>query len=203
MWTFLLPAISFGFAAGVQPGPLTIYLINKTLQNGWRKTFPAIFVPAVTDGPVALVCLLILGNLPPVFLQYIRIGGGLFLLYLAWNAYKTWRKGSPGSSTEGTAARTIKDAMLINILNPNAYLGWSLVMGPMVIGAWKASPVNALLVLLCFYLTMFTLSAILLLLFHLSREKAPRLQYAFMGLSALFLALIGIWQLYSGLSSYF
>src|SRR5512138_1736437 len=92
LWNYLLPGITLGFAAAVQPGPLLLYLISRTLQSGWNRAFPAIFAPLVTDGPIAVVCLLILHSLPPVFLQYIQLAGGLFILFLAIQAAGSWKK---------------------------------------------------------------------------------------------------------------
>ncbi|MBP1599095.1 MAG: Lysine exporter protein, partial [Acidobacteria bacterium] len=43
MWIYLLQGISLGFAAAVQPGPLSTYLVSETLKSGWRRTLPAIF----------------------------------------------------------------------------------------------------------------------------------------------------------------
>ncbi|HSN49670.1 MAG TPA: hypothetical protein VLR52_00465, partial [Bacteroidales bacterium] len=70
--------------------------------------------------------------------------------------------------------------------------------GPMFLKAWKAEPAIGILLLTGFYLTMFVFTALLLFLFHKSREKVPKLQKAMIGLSALFLALFGIYQLYAG-----
>jgi threonine/homoserine/homoserine lactone efflux protein len=115
IWIYLLSGITFGFAAAAQPGPLSIYLISRTLQSGWKRTLPAIFAPLISDGPIAVVCLLILGNLPPDLLQYIRIAGGLFILYLAFRAAVAWYKRKDSIQiTEVSARRTLFDATVVN-----------------------------------------------------------------------------------------
>jgi len=101
LWNYILPGITFGLAAAAQPGPLSVYLISRTLQAGWKRTFPAIFAPLISDGPIALVCLFILGSLPPYFLQYIQIPGGLFILYLAFQAARSWKKGTDNVTVSG------------------------------------------------------------------------------------------------------
>jgi len=197
---YLLPAITFGFAAGVQPGPLTVYLITRTLQNGWKKTFPAIFAPIISDIPVALVCLLILGSLPPSFLKYIQILGGLFILYLAFRAAQSWRKNKETDPVRDiSSGRTLFDAITVNILNPNAYLGWSLVIGPLFLRGWKVAPVIGISLLAGFYLTMFTLTTIIIILFSQARGRGPKLQRILLGLSAIILALFGLYQLLNGI----
>lgn len=197
IWSFLIPGITFGFVAAVQPGPLSIYLISRTLQTGFKKTFPAIFAPLISDGPVAIVCLIILGILPSQFLMYIRLAGGLFLFYLAIRAAISWRKRETVDTSEMSSGRTLFDAVTVNILNPNAYLGWSLVMGPLLLKGWAQSPFYGFSLLICFYVTMIGLTAIILLLFEEAREKVPKIQHILMGLSALFLALFGLWQISS------
>ena len=84
--TTLLTAATIGFSAGVTPGPLQAVFLSYAVQGGWKKALPAAFAPLVTDGPVILLVLLVLNNLPPVFLQALQIGGALFMLYLAWDA---------------------------------------------------------------------------------------------------------------------
>ena len=200
IWNYLIPAITFGFAAAAQPGPLSIYLISRTLQQGWKRTFPAIFAPVISDGPVAVLCLLILGNLPQTFLQYIQILGGLFILYLAFRAAMSWKRRSESAAVkEGSGGRTLFDAIIVNILNPNAYLGWSLVIGPLFIKGWKVSPFTGISLLAGFYITMFLLTALIIFLFDKARDKGPKLQHLLLGLSALFLALFGLYQLATGI----
>jgi threonine/homoserine/homoserine lactone efflux protein len=196
IWNYLLPGITFGFAAAAQPGPLSVYLISRTLQSGWKRTFPAIFAPLISDGPIALVCLFLLGSLPPDFLQYIQIPGGLFILYLAFQAGKSWKKkGTTVSAPDVSSRRTLIDATLVNFLNPGPYLGWSLVIGPLFLKGWKEDPVNGISLLAGFYATMFVFTTLVIFLFDQARDRGPKLQRILMGLSAIFLALFGIYQL--------
>ncbi len=200
LWTYLIPGITFGFAAAAQPGPLMAYFISRTLQSGWKKTFPAIFSPLLTDGPIAVVCLFLLGNLPPFMLDYVRIAGGLFLLYLAWQSARRWQKES-GFSTTGdvSSGRTILQSSVVNLLNPGPYLGWSLVMGPLLLESWRLSPLWGFSVVAGFYFTMFAVSAAIILLFNLARERGPSVRRRLLKLSTLFLAVLGIYQLYTGI----
>jgi threonine/homoserine/homoserine lactone efflux protein len=199
IWHYLLPGITFGFASAAQPGPLSMYLISRTLQTGWKRTFPAIFAPLITDGPIALICLIILRRLPPDFLQYIQIPGGLFILYLALQAVKSWKKGINNiTDSEVSSRRILFDATLVNFLNPGPYLGWSLVIGPLFLKGWKEVPLNGISLLAGFYGTMFIFMTVVILIFDLARERGPKLQRILVGLSAIFLALFGIYQLISG-----
>ena len=195
---YLIPGIAFGFAAAAQPGPLMLYFISRTLQSGWKKTFPAVFAPVVTDGPIAIACLLILGSLPPYFLLYIQVAGGLFILYLAYRAAKTWKGYSGGIMVEDhSSRRTLLDAIVVNFLNSGPWIGWSLVIGPLFLEGWKGNPVNGILLLAGFYITMFLVSTMVIVLFHQARDRGPKFQRILLGLSVIFLAIFGIYQLVS------
>jgi threonine/homoserine/homoserine lactone efflux protein len=67
--TYLLSAAAIGFSAGVTPGPLQAVFLSYAVKGGWKKALPAAFAPLVTDGPVILLVLVILNNLPEVFLR--------------------------------------------------------------------------------------------------------------------------------------
>ncbi|MBC8424690.1 hypothetical protein H8E07_11260 [bacterium] len=83
------------FAAAVQPGPLQAFLFSRVTVIGWRRTLPAAFAPLLSDGPIALLALLVLGRLSPSFQSVHRAVGGLFLLYLAWKTIRQWRQHDP------------------------------------------------------------------------------------------------------------
>jgi len=199
---YLVPGITFGLAAAAQPGPLMLYLISRTLRAGWKRTLAGIFAPLVSDGPIAVICLLVLGALPPDLLHYIRIAGGLFILWLAFGAAKAWKKrktGNPEFTEPGSQGKTILDATVVNILNPGPWIGWSLIVGPMFIEGWRQAPGYGISLLSGFYGTMFLISGLIIYSVDKARERVPRLQRLFLGLSALFLAGIGIYQLARGL----
>ena len=202
-WSTLLPSVTLGFAAAVQPGPLSIYLVSRTLQNGWKRTFPAIFAPLITDGPIAVVCLFFLESIPVSFLRYIQILGGMFILFLAFRAGWSWKKGTVTEpATRVSSRRTLLDATLVNFLNPGPYLGWSLVIGPLFLKSLNSSVFTGILVLIGFYLTMFSVTVLIIFLFDRARDRGPRLQRALLGISALALAVFGAYQLITGVKAF-
>ena len=145
MLQYLLIGASYALAAGLQPGPLQAFFLAKVAENGWRRTLPAAFAPLISDGPIALIALLILSYLPDSFQEILQIAGGLLLLYFAWSAFRNWKTdqtSNPEISTSTPA--TVLQAALVNLFNPNPYLGWSLVMGPAVLLAWGENPFFAI-----------------------------------------------------------
>ncbi len=93
---------------------------------------------------------------------------------------------------------TFFKAVLVNLLNPNAYLGTALIMGPLVARAWHQSPLNSLAVIATFYGIMIVVLITILAIFARARSIGPRLARALVSLSALALGLFGLYQIWSG-----
>ncbi len=87
MSTYVIFGMSYAFACAVQPGPFLAYIIGLALANGWRRTLPAAFAPLLSDGPVILLTLLVLTQMPAWLSPALRVAGGGFLLYLAYGAW--------------------------------------------------------------------------------------------------------------------
>ncbi len=199
MLNYLMTGVTYAFAAAVQPGPFQAYLVSSVLTFGWRRTLPAVFAPILSDVPIICLVLFVLTRVPPLFANALRIAGGLFLLYLAAGAFEAFRHYAPAlPSRTGSARRTFLEAATVNVLNPNPYLGWSLVMGPAVLGAWRVSPSYGVALVVAFYLTMFVFTGVMLLAFAGARTLGPRLGRALVGLSAVALAAFGMYQLWNG-----
>jgi threonine/homoserine/homoserine lactone efflux protein len=140
MLIYFSQGLLLGGAAAVQPGPFQAYLLAHTMQNGWRGTILAAFAPLVSDGPIVLLVLFVLTRLPDTFLVGLQIAGGLFLLYLARNAFFTLRKNVP-VQTAPTATKRFNmfEAALMNALGPGPYLFWATIAGPILLMSWRQS----------------------------------------------------------------
>jgi threonine/homoserine/homoserine lactone efflux protein len=192
----VLVGCGFAFAAAVQPGPLQAFLLARVAADGWKRTLPASFAPLLSDGPIALVVLLVLRRLPPEMGRGLQAAGGCLLLAFAALSYRQWRRQAVSPPDDPAAApRTLLQAAAVNILNPNPYLGWSLVLGPALVRAWSTSPGNAAALLVAFYGTMVVALALMILLFGTSSLLGPRGRRALLLLSALALAALGVFQL--------
>jgi threonine/homoserine/homoserine lactone efflux protein len=189
MPTYLILGMAYAFAAAVQPGPLQTYLISQTLSHGWRRTLPAAFSPLISDGPVIVLVLLVLSRVPVWLAQGLRLAGGLYVLYLAWGALKAWR--GYGAQEMAPAPSSLLRAALVNVLNPNPYISWSLVLGPLLLKAWREAPANGVALLAGFYGTMVLSLAGTIVLFAAARNLGPRVTRALIGLSSVALACFG------------
>jgi threonine/homoserine/homoserine lactone efflux protein len=193
---------SLALGAAIQPGPLQAFLVSRVVATGWRRTLPACLTPLFSDGPPAILAVFLLGRIPPPLLHALRAAGGLLLLYLAAGVFRQWRWPMPSSrqasSRQASAPRTLLEAVLINLLNPNPYLAWALVLGPAVVAAWSRHPGHALGFVVAFYATMVVSLAGFVFLVGTARFLDPGRQRGLLGVSALLLAALGVTLLVAG-----
>lgn len=162
MIEYLLLGSGLAFAAAIQPGPTQAYLLSRTVAIGWKRTLPASLAPVLSDGPVAFIALFVLSRLPDTFQDVLRFAGGLLLVWLAVSAYRGSKRDEIGVT--GSGPRSLFEATLVNLLNPNPYLGWALVLGPSTLAAWSESRLFAFVLVGSFYVTMVASLAVMIFL---------------------------------------
>ena len=200
MLIYLIQGIGYGFAAAVQPGPFQAYIISHTLNFGWRRTLPAAFAPLVSDGPIIALTLLVLSQVPGWFQRFLYVAGGLFILFLAFNAFKGWRDFDERGETNDQAGRqSLLKAAMMNVLSPGPYIFWSLVTGPILLAGWREAPANGLGLLAGFYLAMIISLGAIIVVFAMARQVGTRVNRALLGISALALFCFGLYQLWRGI----
>jgi len=202
MINYFLFGITYAFACVVQPGPFQAFLFSQSITNGWRKTIPLVFAPLLSDLPVILLVLLVLTHIPQEVLWILQCVGGIFLLYLAYNAYKAWRTFNQNITQDVSPQLNILKAAMVNFLNPNPYLAWTLVMGPFLVKGWNESPVNGIVLLGAFYGSMVVYSIAMIALFAAARNFGSRISRISIGISVVALAVFGLYQFGSGISEF-
>lgn len=201
MFLYFLQGLTLGLSAAATPGPFQAFLLSQCARIGWRRSLPAAFSPLVTDVPVIVLMVLALSSMPGWFIDGLRVTGGLFLLYLAKNAFKTAGKNSlEQASLIRPVAGTIIQAAAINILNPNPYIFWSLVGGPVLLECWHKGLPYCLAFLCGMYGAMLGGCASLLILFATAARLEQKLNQALLYISAAALALFGVYQIIAAVS---
>ncbi len=199
MLTYALLGVTFAFAAVAQPGPLQAYVIAQAVNHGWKRTLPAALSPLLSDGPIVVAAVLVLSRLPGWFAQWLRLAGGIFVLYLALGAFRTWLAWDRGTGTQASSgSQTLLKATTVNLLNPNPWISWSLVMGPLLLQAWRDAPPRALALLAGFYGVLVAGLAGTIVLFGMAAGLGRRVGHLLLGLSAIALAGFGGYLLWSG-----
>jgi threonine/homoserine/homoserine lactone efflux protein len=199
MWIYLLQGVGYGLAAASQPVPFQTYIISQTLTRGWKHTLPAAFAPLVSDGPIILICLLALTQVPAWLQRFLYIAGGLFILYLAYGTFKSWKNFDlQTSQPESTGRQSVFKAAMMNALSPNPYIFWTLVTGPILLKGWREVPVNGIGFLAGFYVTMISSLVGIILVFGLASRFGPKVNKILLAVSAAALVCFGLYQLWLG-----
>ena len=202
MLGYVIFGITYGFAATVQPGPFLTYIISQTLSQRWRHTLPACFAPLLSDGPIIILVLFLLSQIPQWLVRFLHFGGALFLFYLAIGSYQSWKNFNDEMPAQvRNEKQTLLKATFVNILNPAPYLGWSLVMGPLFLKGYHESPINGIALLISFYITLILCLTGIIFLFAFSRRFGPRVNKILIGLSVIALIGFGVYQLWMGIIS--
>ena len=200
MFVYLIFGITYALAAAIQPGPFQTFLISKTLENGWKKTLPAALAPVISDGPIIVLVLFILSKIPTELIRFLQIGGGLLLLYLAYSAFESFINFDKiNRQQENKTDSTLLKAVLVNLLNPAPYIGWSLIMGPMFIKGYQQNATNGIALIAGFYVTIVFAQMGIILLFGLAKTLGPKVTRIILGVASVGLAGFGFYLLWQGI----
>ncbi len=205
MFLYLLQGLGYGGAAAAQPGPFQAYLLSQTLKNGLRSTLVATLAPLMSDGPIVLLVLLVLTQVPDWFVSALRFGGGFFLLFLAYRAYRASQAMADTAVPLPTTQKrqSIREAALMNMLSPNAYLFWSTIAGPIFLEGWRQAPSHGLAFMLGFYGALIGGFMSFVVLFGVLGQASPRLNRALGMVSAVALFCFGLYQIWLGAQRFF
>jgi threonine/homoserine/homoserine lactone efflux protein len=191
-----LDGAALGFSAAAQPGPLQAYLLAQSVRNGAARTLPVAFVPLVTDPPLVAVVLAALSQVPPGLVRALGIVGGTVVVWLGVGALRAARAAAPPPARAPPAG--FVRGMLVNFLNPNAWLWWSLAAGPILVEAWRAAPARAVAFLAGFYLLLVGGNVAFVLLAGRAARAGPRLARALAAASGVALVVFGAWRIVVG-----
>ena len=194
-----LKGLALGFSAAAQPGPFQAYLLAQSLRNGAPRTLPVVLVPLVSDPPVIAAVLAVLAQVPAGFLRVLQIAGGAVVLWLGAGALRAAAR-PPAPDPAHAPPRGFVRAVFVNFTNPNAWIFWSLVGGPILAEAWRGAPSRALAFLSGFYLLLLGGNAAIVLGFGAAGRLGPRAARTLGLLSGAALLAFGFWQVGRGLS---
>lgn len=183
------------------PGSFKVFLISEALQNGFRRSWPIAFAPVITDGAIIALVMLALTQLPQTYLDLLRLLGGFFLLYLAARIVALLRRTSgavlkaPG---EHASRQSLGRAIVINLLNPNPYIFWAVVAGPILVTALDQSLAYGLTFVIAFYGAFVTGLLIVIWVFATIGQINATLNRVLLGVAAAGMAGIGLYQIWNG-----
>jgi threonine/homoserine/homoserine lactone efflux protein len=141
----LATGVLFGLSAGLAPGPLLALVISQTLRHGPGQGVRVAMAPLLTDLPIVVVSVLLVGTLAGSSgpLAVISLVGSAFV---AWLALETWRAQPPGATAPGAmepAPRSWTRGAAVNALSPHPWLFWIAVGAPTLLAAYATGGMPA------------------------------------------------------------
>lgn len=199
--TYLMVGLSLGLSAGVSPGPLLALVMQRSLKGGFASGARVAFSPLFSDLPIVLLALLLVGRLPDRALDALLVVGGLFVIWLGINGFR--RGGASLDSAEvATAQHDVFHGALVNFLSPHPYIFWATVGAPILIRAWRTSPVDAIVFILGFYVTLIGSKVMFAFLFSRAQGLPAHWHSRLIRFSSLLLVGVGLLMLYAAYLSF-
>lgn len=149
MAEFIVAALTFGLAAGLQPGPLGVLVVHHALRGGFRAGARAAMAPLVSDGPILLLAVTLLPRLGGVdgFTAGLGLVGGAYLFWLGGGMLRI-RHAPDFDRASGPTRGALRTAVRVNLLNPNPWLFWFSVGGSYILRGSRGEAAAFVLVML-------------------------------------------------------
>jgi threonine/homoserine/homoserine lactone efflux protein len=151
--TLLVSGLVLGLSAGLTPGPILTLVIDQTLKHGIKEGLKVALAPLLTDAPIVIISLLLLARLSNIklVLGLVSLLGGIYLFYLA---YESIRFSGADLNPEAAKPQSIKKGVMVNFLNPNPYMFWISIGGPLVLKASQVHITAAFIFIVPFYVLL-------------------------------------------------
>lgn len=177
----VLLGLAIGAAAGISPGPLLVLVITSALRGGWLAGMVAACAPLVSDALVVTGTLLVLNQLPEQTIGWLALAGAGFVAWMGARTMLDSRDAvltTDAASQRAEARAALGRAGLVNLLSPHPWLFWATVLGPLVLTRWGSAPVEAVALVVAFYVAIVGAKALIAGLVargrHLLSDRAYR-----------------------------
>ena len=150
--------VALGIIEGIKPGPLLTMVIRESLSKGLKAGMWTAAAPIFTDGPLIIVSLFFAGWMAAER-GVLLTRSGLGALFLTKMGLECFSLELPDPGMEGDASGSFKRGVLTNLLNPNVYVFWFLIGGPLMASASEQEPVAPVIYAIAFLLTIILVKA--------------------------------------------
>ena len=156
--------IALGIIEGIKPGPLLAMVIRESLSKGLKAGMWTAAAPIFTDGPMIIASLFLASWMAtqPSVLFSISLLGALFLIKMGIECFSLE---PPDPDADPDPSGSFKRGVMTNLLNPNVYMFWFLIGGPLMASAAEQAPLAPVLYAICFLITIILVKASIAWLF--------------------------------------
>ena len=169
--------IALGLIEGIRPGPLLTMVSRETLTGGWAAGARAASAPIFTDGPLIVVSILLSAWVAeqPTLLFLISILGAGFLVWFGVDCFRI----EPPDPEVGQAEITgsFRRGVITNLLNPNVYVFWFLIGGPLMASAAVEEPLAPVASALSFLISIIIVKMTIAFFFDRTRGALSPVAY--------------------------
>lgn len=154
--TYFLQGLALGFGSGVSPGPFLALVIAAALRGGFRHGAVVALSPLITDLPIILLCVTVLASVPERGIGALSLFGAAVLAWYAYESIRDARQTSLAALREGAMTavpvrHALRQGVIANLTNPNPWMFWISVGGPLLTTSWSHGPAASVAFLLPFY----------------------------------------------------
>ena len=176
IWGVFVAGLLLGAPSGLAPGPMLLLIISETLRHGKRTGAKVACIPLITDAPIVLASGLLFTQITNmnILLAGISIVGSIFLLNMGIKSIR-----AANSEFRDCTPRPLllKEIMIANLANPNPYLFWFTVGGPLMVRSFQHNWSTGVSFLLSFYTGLVGVKLILAIAAGKSRDFLQGLLY--------------------------
>ncbi len=198
---FLLKGILLGFSIAAPVGPIGVLCIRRTLANGIKNGFLSGLGAATADAIYGLLAVLGISVVSIFLLEYqsyLRMIGGIFLLYLGYTTFKARPAEVSANASEEELLGAYGSTLLLTITNPMTIMSFAAIFAGLGVGAANESYLSSLFLVIGVFigsmLWWLFLSGMVNMLRHKFDQKRLKLVNQ---LSGLVITLFGLFSLMS------
>lgn len=198
---FLLKGLLLGFSIAAPVGPIGVLCIKRTLTNGMRTGFISGLGAATADAIYGIVAALGLTVVSQFLLNQqsvLHIAGGLFLLYLGYQSYKSPITVAAAAKNNEGLLRAYASTLFLTITNPMTILSFAAIFAGVGFVSLSNDYLSACMLVLGVFLGSMLWWLLLSAMIHKLRNKFEQKHIRLVNrLSGLIITGFGIYSLIS------
>lgn len=148
MFSLLLKGLIIGFAIAAPVGPIGVLCIQRSLHDGFKIGLMTGLGAALADGTYGLIAGLGLTALSSLLIAHqfwIRVVGGLFLLYLGMKLFFTKPREKSAGNSDKSSWHALGTTYFLTLTNPATILSFVAVLAGLGLGTMHPSYLDAII----------------------------------------------------------